>query len=55
MRTTAMLKEARDTFEDVRTADGKGRVALGARFDGRREPLPFNGDRRSTPLALWRG
>lgn len=36
MRTTAMLKEARDTFEDVRTADGKGRVALGARFAGRR-------------------
>lgn len=31
-----MLKEARDTFEDVRTADGKGRVALGARFAGRR-------------------
>lgn len=26
-----------------------------ARFDGRREPLPFTGDRRATPLALWRG
>lgn len=31
-----MMKPAQDAFEEIRTADAKGRIALGARFAGRR-------------------